>query len=122
MATKIRLDGRELISTHTLIIPMGSVCEIDLFIGPEFITKSITLPMSITFQNGSESQSVQFTRLGSRSLMTLHNWNNSIGASLTSLYELAQIEKDGVVEMMMSNHSIGTTNQLTLQFWWKVAK
>lgn len=54
--------------------------------------------------------------------MTLHNWNNSLGTALNSLYELAQVEDYGVVEMMMVNRCVGVTNDLIIQLWWRDVK
>lgn len=53
--------------------------------------------------------------------MTLHNWE-TMGTALNSLYQLAQVEDYGVVEMMMVNRCIGVTNDLTIQLWWRPLK
>ncbi|QCI14031.1 hypothetical protein E6B08_22975 [Pseudomonas putida] len=118
---KVRLDGRRLISTYQIILPPGARGEIDIVIGTDFAKKEITLPLSIMLQSGGENQNVTFANVGGRSLMTLHNWS-TMGTALTSLYELAQVEDYGVVEMMMVNRCVGVTNDLTIQLWWRDVK
>jgi len=119
---KVRLDNRRLINTYQLILPGGSRGEIDIVISTDFAKTEITLPLSIVFQNGGDSQNVTFSKVAGRSLMTLHNWNNSLGTALNSLYELAQLDDYGVVEMMMVNRCVGVTNDLTIQLWWRDLK
>ena len=117
--TKIRLDGRKLISTIELIIINGMRCEVDIVIGAEYTSVPITLPLSIAFESGGDGQNVRFTPENGRSLMTLANWNNSLGTALNSPYELAKVNKDGIVDLMMTNFTVGVTNHLTLQLWWR---
>jgi hypothetical protein len=94
-------------------------CEVDIVIGSEYIKSPTTLALSIAFENGGTEQSVTFTPKNGRSLMTLKNWSNPLGSALISPYELAQINQEGIVDLLMSNQFIGGTNQLTLQLWWK---
>lgn len=118
---KVRLDDRRLINTYQLILPPGARGEIDIVISTDFAKKEITLPLSIDFQNSGDNHNVTFSNVGGRSLMTLHNWN-TMGTALNSLYQLAQVEDYGVVEMMMVNRCVGVTNDLTIQLWWRDVK
>lgn len=123
MNTKIRLEGRELITTYNLIIPDGMQCEIDIIIGAEYTANTPTiLPLSIIFENIGTDQNVSFQRIQNRSLMTLRNWKNTLGTALTAPYEFAQIEREGIVDLLMINYSVGTTNHLTMQLWWRSFK
>ncbi|WP_099549605.1 hypothetical protein [Pseudomonas sp. 2995-3] len=119
MNEKIRLNGKQLISTYNLIIPNSMRCEIDVELGAEFGGSLTTLPLTIFFQQSGGTQNVTFTPENGRSLMTLINWSNSLGTALNTPYELAKVNNAGVVEMLMVNSSIGGTNHLTLQLWWR---
>jgi hypothetical protein len=119
MTHKVRLNGKTLISTYDLIIPSTMRCEIDIELGAEYGGTSTTLPLTIGFQQTSGVQNVTFTPEKGRSLMTLINWSNSLGTALNTPYELAKVNNAGVVEMLMVNSSIGGTNHLTLQLWWR---
>lgn len=119
MNQKIRLNGRRLISTYNLIIPSVMRCEIDIELGTEYGGSLTTLPLTIVFQNTSGAQNVTFAPKDGRSVMTLINWNNSLGTALNTPYELARVNSLGVVEMLMVNTCIAETNHLTLQLWWR---
>lgn len=119
MNQKIRLNGKSLISTYNLIIPSAMRCELDIELGAEYGGSSITLPLTIVFQQTAGAQNVTFTPESDRSVMTLVNWSNSSGTALNTPYELAKVNNSGVIEMLMVNTSIGGTNHLTLQLWWR---
>lgn len=119
MNQKIRLNGKQLISTYNLIIPSTMKCEIDIELGPEYGGSLTTLPLTIIFKQSTGTQNVTFTPKNGRSVMTLINWSNSLGTALNTPYELAKVNDSGVVEMLMVNTSIGETNHLTLQLWWR---
>ena len=94
-------------------------CDIDIELSAEFGGSLTTLPLTIFFQQSAGTQNVTFTPENGRSLMTLINWSNSLGTALNTPYELAKVNDAGVVEMLMVNSSIGGTNHLTLQLWWR---
>ena len=119
MNQKIRLNGKSLISTYNLIIPSAMRCELDIELGAEYGGSSITLPLTIAFQQTAGAQNVKFTPESGRSVMTLVNWSNSSGTALNTPYELAKVNNSGVIEMLMVNTSIAGTNHLTLQLWWR---
>ncbi|RRV24617.1 hypothetical protein EGJ22_00850 [Pseudomonas sp. p99-361] len=108
--------------TYDVLIPANTQCEVDLVIGPDYTRNPTTLQLVVAFENGGEGQNVTFKPVGAKSLMTLHNWNQSLGTALIEPYPLAQVNDEGVVEMMMGNYLIGQVNRLTLQFWWNDAK
>lgn len=122
MNSNIRLGGRELMYAYDVLIPPNAQCEIDLVIGPEYTRNPTKLQLVLAFENGGEGQNVTFKPMGVKSLMTLHNWNQSLGTALIEPYKLAQVNDEGQIEMMMANYMIGSVNKLTLQFWWKSAK
>lgn len=97
-------------------------CEVDLVIGPEYTRNPTKLELLVAFENGGEGQNVTFKPIGTKSLMTLHNWNQALGTALIEPFTLAQVNDEGMVEMMMGNYMIGQVNKLTLQFWWNEAK
>lgn len=119
MTSKIRLDGRELIDTYELIIPRKMRCEVDIFIGNAYVSNPITLPLSIAFVSDNQGQNVSFTPDNGRSLMTLINWDNSLGTTLNSPHALAKIEQEGTIDLMIANYAINDVNHLTLQIWWR---
>ncbi|NMX70690.1 hypothetical protein HBO15_25355 [Pseudomonas sp. WS 5111] len=122
MVASVRLEGRELIATYEVIVPNAMKCEVDLYIGPEYTKNPTTLRMTIAFENKGDGQNVSFIPVGNRSLMTLQNWNSSMGTVLNSLFSFAKINDEGTVELMMANYAVGGVNQLTLQFWWSATK
>lgn len=122
MNQNIRLDGRKLMCTYDILIPSNTQCEVDLVIGPEYTRNPTKLELLVAFENGGEGQNVTFMPIGAKSLMTLHNWNHALGTALIEPYPLAQVNDEGMVEMMMSNYMIGQINKLTLQFWWNETK
>ncbi|TWC27732.1 hypothetical protein FBY05_101597 [Pseudomonas sp. SJZ083] len=122
MSKNIRLDGRCLISTYDLMIPIGASCEVDIVISQDYTAKEIVLPLSIAHESGSGGQSVSFIQSNGRSIMTLINWSNPLGTALNAPYELAVIKDEGFVDLLMCNYTVGNINHLTMQLWWRKLK
>ncbi|MCW3150047.1 hypothetical protein N8H22_15685 [Stutzerimonas stutzeri] len=121
MKSKCTLDGMQHIDTINLLIPKNSESSVTINI-PESITtaSAVDLKIKIRFMDDGKEPGVNFTPQDSWSLMTLHNWENSLGTSLTEFFELATIDNNKHIMMMMMNHRIGAINSLTIQLWSKV--
>ena len=112
------LGARKYIDTAEILIPQGEEAMVIIKLtGEETGGVPADLKIKINFDDSGDEAGVRFDPDGEWSKMTLSKWGNPLGVCLSTPYTIAQIEKRFVIEMMMSNYRIGTTNSLTMQFW-----
>lgn len=120
---QIQMGERTLISSLTLLIPKEEVCDFTLKVNKglaHWVKDDYFFKVRVKFEDDNElKQSVSFKPdfITKNMLMTLHNWNSSLGSALKDFYPLISMEDKAFVELMLSNRRIGTTNELFLQFW-----
>lgn len=106
----VKIGNREMIASHSLIIPKDETAVIDL----EALGNKLAL--SIKFVEEEESRSVRVTATSKVAAdMIFVNWNNSIGMSLKAPVALLDVEGDKVF-FMAANYRIEDTNHFHIQF------
>lgn len=118
MEVTIGLGERTYIDTAEILIPEGEEAKVFIKLSNEETGGGpVELKIKISFDDESPETGVRFDPDGDWSRMTLGKWNNTLGICLNKPYAIAQVENKFIIEMMMSNYRIGTTNSLTMQFW-----
>lgn len=112
------LGNRVYIDTVELMVPSNEQAKFIIKLSEEDTGgKPAELKIKIIFDDDASEMGVKFTPSGDWSNMTLANWGNTLGTCLSTPYAIAAIENRFLIEMMMRNNKIGSTNCLTIQLW-----
>ncbi|AYW95469.1 MULTISPECIES: hypothetical protein [Yersinia] len=119
MMINAKLGKRKYLGGASFLIPVDMNFEFILTLEEKdcpSLSKTTDFPMILKFNDYADNQSVSFSTIDGKMVMTLHNWNG-VATTLNEPFKLIKIETNADVEMMMANSRVGTTNHLSLQFW-----
>lgn len=106
----IKVGGRELLASHSLLVPVSERATIDMDVyGWKF-------QLGIAFEDDHTEQTIDVRPNETGVDLVFKRWNNTLGTSLVTPGRLAALSGGGTLELMTSNYRIGDTNQLLIQF------
>ncbi len=109
----MKVGGREVVHTATLIIPKGEDALVDFDVGQWKISLRI---LFVSKDKDAEKGSLSIEVVDGNPQLSLFDWNNSLGTATVRPFELGTASDGRKLSVMLSHWLIGETNKLDIQF------